>query len=134
MPQTLAFQPGFRLSVVDVIVLVLGAAGAMAASRVDPWLGLALAFPVAHFFLFCNVVRMSRPYELVWAATYVLLAGAQLLLGMPPWPLVFGVCLAVTCLVVALQMRQPSYHGVLWQRVNPALPQWWEAQQSVKTF
>ncbi|MET0311815.1 MAG: hypothetical protein ABW051_07165 [Burkholderiaceae bacterium] len=129
MNQPAAFQPGFRLSVTDVIVLMLGAGGAIAAARIDPWLGFAVAFPVAHFFLFCNVVRMSRPYELVWAAAFVSLAAAQLVLGVPSWPVVFLTCLAVTCVVVVLQARQPSYHGVFWQRLNPGLAQWWASRQ-----
>ncbi len=55
------FQPGFRLSGLDVIVLVVGGVASAYAMTVDRWFGIAIAFVVLHFFLFCNVLRMSRP-------------------------------------------------------------------------
>jgi hypothetical protein len=123
-----AFQPGFRLSKSDVAVLALGAIGAFRAAQVDMWLGIVVAFTVGHFFLFCNVVRMARPLELVWAVTFVFLCTASLLYGMPPWPVTLAISLALTCVLVVLQVRSPAYHGVLWERFNPKLRAWWEAQ------
>src|SRR4051812_47661861 len=55
------FQPGFRLSALDVIVLVVGGVASAYAMTIDRWFGIAIAFVVLHFFLFCNVLRMSRP-------------------------------------------------------------------------
>jgi hypothetical protein len=93
------------------------------------WWGFLVAFVVAHFFLFCNVVRMARPYELAWAAVFLPLASSTMLAGAPGWPVTTAASLAVTVAVVVLQMRRPSYHGVAWQRVNPGLPTWWEANR-----
>lgn len=121
------FKPGFRLSVTDVLVLVAGAVGAFFAAGIAPWAAAAIAFVVLHFFLFCNVLRMSRPLELVWAGVFLALAIAAIRLQVPAWPVVFAVSLAVTVVVAIVQLRLPSYHGVGWQRINPQLRQWWEA-------
>ena len=123
------FAPGFRLSVRDVIVIVIGIAAASYLFRVEPWWSFAVLFVVAHFFLFCNVVRMARPLELVWAATFLALASATLLTEAPGWPLTTAVSLVVTVVIVVVQMRKASYHGLGWQRINPGLRGWWDATQ-----
>jgi hypothetical protein len=123
------FAPGFRLSVRDVVVILLGGAAAFYLAQIDPWWSFAAVFVVAHFFLFCNVVRMARPLELVWAVTFVAFAAATLMTEAPGWPVTAAVSLAVTVTVVVLQIRKPSYHGLGWQRVNPGLRAWWDAQQ-----
>jgi hypothetical protein len=122
------FRPGFRISKIDVAVLLLGALGATSVARFDESLGFALAFTVAHFFLFCNVLRMARSLELSWAALFVLLAASTLLHGMPSWGHTFAVMLCVTLIFAALQLHKPSYHGIFWKRINPNLPQWWTQQ------
>ena len=124
------FRPGFRLYPRDVAVLVIGAAGTIWVAQLDAWLGVAIAFTVGHFFLFCNVLRMSRPYELAWAALFVLLAASTMLNELPGWGATMALMLGVTAVVAALQMRRPSYHGVLWQRINPGLREWWAARQN----
>ena len=125
-PQT--FAPGFRLSVSDVIVLVVGVAAALTLATVVWWWGFVIAFAVGHFFLFCNVVRMERPLELAWAGVFVALAAATIVFGTPSWLVTAAVSLLVTVVVVVLQMRRPSYHGLGWQRINPGLPAWWKSQ------
>jgi hypothetical protein len=122
------FAPGFRLSVSDLVVLIAGSVAALLLAGMVWWWGFVIGFAVGHFFLFCNVVRMARPLELVWAGAFVLLAASTIALGQPGWPLTICLSLALTALVVALQMRKPSYHGLGWQRINPGLPAWWQAQ------
>lgn len=124
------FSPGFRFSVRDALVLVIGAVAASALATVVAWWGFVVAFVVAHFFLFCNVVRMARPLELAWAVVFVALAAATLVLDAPGWPMTTSISLVATAVVVALQMRKPSYHGVGWQRINPGLRAWWDASKS----
>jgi hypothetical protein len=34
----------------------------------------------------------------------------------------------VTGIVVVVEMRKPSYHGVGWKWINPGLPAWWESR------
>ena len=126
------FSPGFRLSVVDVFVLGGGTAAAIALSMSVWWWGFIPAYVLAHFFLFCNVMRMARPLELIWAGVFVLLAGATVVFGTPGWLVTALVSLLVTVVVVAVETRKPSYHGVGWQRINPGLPAWWEASLAGK--
>jgi len=126
------FQPGFRLSLRDVIVILLGTAAASYLSTIEPWWGFIVAFVVAHFFLFCNVARMARPFELTWAAVFLALASSTLLTEAPGWPITTALSLATTLVVVVLQMRQPSYHGLGWQRINPGLRAWWNARREAR--
>ena len=121
------FQPGFRLSVIDVLVLVLGGVGSGYANTFDRWFGIAVAFVVLHFFLFCNVLRLPRLPELIWAGVFSAMACGAIALRFPPWSVVFGVSLMVTVAVAFIEIRRPSYHGVGWQTLNPGLPEWWRS-------
>ena len=125
------FSPGFRLSLVDIAVLLVGTIVAVALSFVLPWLAFVIAFVVGHFFLFCNIVRMARPLELIWAGVFVMLAGATVILESPGWLVTACASLVVTSVVVIIQARKPSYHGAGWQWINPGLPAWWESQSAV---
>jgi hypothetical protein len=120
------FCPGFRLSKLDVFVLIAGTVAAGVATLFVWWVGYVIALVIGHFFLFCNVFRLARPLELAWAAVFVVLAGATVAVGWPGWLVTTLATLATTAIVVALEMRKPSYHGVLWQRINPGLKTWWE--------
>jgi hypothetical protein len=125
-----AFVPGFRLSVADGLVLAGGLVGTIVLSMFAWWQGFAVGFVVAHFFLFCNVVRMARPLEFLWSGVFVALAGATIAIDMPGWVATFVVSAVVTAIVVVLEIRKPSYHGVGWKWINPGLPARWEAQMS----
>lgn len=127
------FAPGFRLSVVDGFVLLAGVAGTIILSMIVWWWGFVLGFVLGHFFLFCNVVRMARPLELLWSGVFVALAGATILLETPGWLVTALLSLVVTAIVVAVEMRKPSYHGVGWKWINPGLPAWWESHMVERT-
>lgn len=71
---------------------------------------------------------MARRFELVWAALFVALSASSALFGLPGWYASFGLSSLATLALVAAQLRQPSYHGILWQRVNPKLRDWWATQ------
>lgn len=123
-----AFAPGFRLSALDVAVLVGGTATTIVLAMFVWWWGFVLAFVLAHFFLFCNVVRMARPLELIWTGAFVVLAGATVAYETPGWLVTALVSSFMTVVVVIVEMRKPSYHGVGWRRINPGLPAWWESR------
>ena len=112
---------------IDIAVLVCGAIAAVAFWPETGWIGFVIAFVIGHFFLFCNVFRIARPLELVWSAVFVVLAAGTILTDTPGWPATISVSLVVTVIVVVIAMRRPSYHGICWQRVNPDLPDWWQA-------
>ena len=124
------FSPGFRLSILDIAVLVLGGAASAYSVSIDVWFGIAIAFVVLHFLLFCNVLRMSRPLELIWAGIFASLAVAAMSSGVLGWPVVFAASTFVTIVVVVIETRKPSYHGAGWRKLNPRLPEWWQANSS----
>jgi hypothetical protein len=121
------FAPGFRLSAVDAVVLILGALVSAALASIDRSYCLVVCIPLAHFFVFCNVFRVSRFPELIWAGIFMALAGTALVSGFPGWWVTVFVAVCVCAVVVVAEMRKASYHGIFWQRINPRLPDWWEA-------
>lgn len=125
------FAPGARLSALDVGVIVFTAVAAAYLSSITWWWGAGLAFVVAHFFLFCNIVRMARPLELVWATVFTGLAAMTILTSSPSPASTAALSLMVTLVVVALELRKPSYHGIGWQTINPNLPNWWNQNVAV---
>ena len=124
-----AFSPGFRCSAFDAAVLVLGGAAAVAVGAVHTWLGIAVGADVLHFFLFCNVVRMCRPLELVWAAGFTTLCGLAAA-EVVAWPWASAGSLVLTVVVVSVEVRRAAYHGVGWRTLNPGLPDRWRAGRS----
>ena len=126
------FKPGFRIDAVDVFALAVAGVAALVAGGIEWWMGFAIAFATGHFFLFCNVFRVRRSLELAWALVFVSAAGGTILRGEPGWLATVAGSLCLTVAVIVLQMRQPSYHGVGWRRINPGLPAWWEADAAAR--
>jgi hypothetical protein len=127
-PPSRIFSPGFRLSITDALVLLAGTGGAIVASRYKGTVAVILAVVVWHFFLFCNVVRLSRPRELVWAKIFVGMTLCTIFTGRPAWPINVGASLAVAAFLIFLETRKPWYHGAGWKKLNPNLRAWWDAQ------
>jgi len=111
---------GFRFSVVDGCAIALCVVGVL-------WLGELLRsfvgiLPCAlgHFFLFCNVFRVRRSFELVWTA--VLLLNFAIWLGVGfSWLGLLGTQTPFTLLAIAAELRSPRYHGIGARRLNPDL-------------
>jgi len=113
---------GFRFSVMDGWVLGVGLCATGYA-----WLWIAefawlIPFVLLHFLAFCNVFRIQRSLELIWALSFVINAGlwltdftpmALLCLFATQLPLTFGL------LIIAL--NRPDYHGIFCHRLNPHL-------------
>ncbi len=108
----------------DGLALVLAVAAVTHAATYAWWLAAGITFVVAHFFLFCNVFRIARSLELAWAAVFVLLVCGTVLTETPSWPWTVGISFAMTVIVIGLQMRRPTYHGLAWQWINPSLADW----------
>jgi hypothetical protein len=90
------------------------------------WAGFAVAFVVLHFFLFCNVFRISRSAELFWAGAFLLLAGSTLLTGLPGWVAVILGSIALSSYFIWRETKKPSYRGICWKQWNPDLRGWWD--------
>lgn len=112
---------GFRLSAVDVVVLVI--ATVVGAGGYAPMAGYSLFIPfvVYHFFLFCNVFRIRRKPELAWAGAFLAHLAAWVVVGGINIPMLFCLQLVVTVVVIAYEIRQPSYHGIFARRFNPRI-------------
>jgi hypothetical protein len=126
------FSPGFRLSVRDGVVLLVGCAVSLwLPEGFKPFRWVVLV-AVGHFFLFCNVFRISRALELIWAAIFILATIGAEAFSFFGWP-VISIAIGVTTVgVVACEMRKPSYHGICWKRINPRLREWWDARHPVE--
>lgn len=116
------------MSASDGAALIAGALVAAFAWPRVPWAGLCAAYVVVQFFLFCNVLRVSRALELAWIAAFLPAAASSGRGGPPGWPVTIGLSLAAAVVAAVVELRKPSYHGVGWSRVNPGLRAWWDAQ------
>ena len=121
------FAPGFRLSVRDMIVLILGVGISIGLGKNFWPASFFVVFAVGHFFLFCNVFRISRRLELVWAAIFIVLIGGSIFVQTPTWPVTVVVTICATIAVVFIEMKKPSYHGIFWKQINPRLRDWWDS-------
>jgi hypothetical protein len=124
------FRPGFRLGVFDCVVLCVGGIAAYFAFTLGSLAAAIPAYVIFTFFLYCNVFRIRRTPELIWAAAFTLTALASFYFQQPTWIVVFAVGIAFTIILIVIEMRHPSYHGVFWRSLNPHLPTWWEQHQS----
>ena len=124
------FDPGFRLSLIDILVLLSGAGGAWVLYPHNPNLSIGVAFVVAHFFLFCNIIRMSRIPELIWAFSFIMLSWLSLQFEFLAWNNVLYFSVLITLVLILREIRRPCYHGVLWRRLNPQLPDWFSENLS----
>jgi hypothetical protein len=82
------------------------------------WLVVVLA---THFFLFCNVFRVLRRRELIWAAFFVGNVAVWTASGrLGPFN-VLACQLPVTVGVIAWEIKAPRYHGIFAEWLNPRL-------------
>ncbi len=122
---TIKFKPGFRLSITDAIVLIAGGVAAIFLARVEVFTSFIIMFVLGHFFLFCNVFRISRPPELIWATVFTGLSIMTITVGFPGWTVTTVISLLTSVCCIIREIKLPSYHGILWQKFNPGLEEWW---------
>lgn len=105
-------KSGFRFSAVDAIAIV-GCAAITAAVR-KPLGDLAWLLPItlAHFFLFCNVFRVHRYFELAWAGLFIANVLAWVLAGGFCWSSVLAVQTPITLIGIAASLCSSNYHGI----------------------
>ena len=115
---------GFRFFVTDALVLALGVVGTGVLLRQDLPVWWLVPCVVGHFFLFCNVFRVRRSYELTWAVVFVINTGWWLNQGAFGWNPSLLCQLPVTLIVLIAEVRSPRYHGIWAQRLNPKLEEY----------
>jgi hypothetical protein len=104
--------PGFRFSAGDALVLLVGAVSTWLTWGVLGEMALLLPVVLFHFFLFCNVFRIRRSYELVWAGAFVLNLLAWQAAGAFPWRNVLVAQAPLTLLLILAETRSDRYHGI----------------------
>ena len=112
---------GFRFSLSDGVFILLCAAATWALrGSLDRAVWL---FPVvvAHFFLFCNVFRVRRSLELIWAAVFLVNAFAWMLADAFSWPGVLAVQTPITAAFIVAEIKSPDYRGIFARSLNPRL-------------
>jgi len=119
---------GFRFSLIDSVALGVFALTAFALHRFGSTLSWVVAIVAAHFFLFCNIFRVVRRRELIWAGIFVLNTLFWVLLARLDWFNVLACQLPVSAGVIAWEIRATRYHGVLADRLNPALEDYIEGR------
>ncbi len=105
-------KPGFRFSPRDAAVIGVFS---LATAWLWGWVGslsLLLLGVLIHFFLVCNVFRVRTRYELIWASSLLLNAGAWQLAGALSWQRLLGSQIVVTAFVIGAELRSPSYCGI----------------------
>ena len=106
---------GFRISGLDAIVLLLVVVATVVSYS---WLGvMAWLFVIVagHFFLFCNIFRIQRFFELIWAGLFVLNVSMWFVMDAFDWWWVLAVQSPVTILFIVMSFLKQDYHGVFWR-------------------
>lgn len=113
---------GFRLSVIDLLAIAICTMGMLMSM---PILGeIAWLFPITlgHFFLFCNVFRIRREFELFWAGVFVANVACWALAGRFDWLTVLTVQTPLTATLIITECFSPSYHGIFCKQVVDSSP------------
>ena len=123
-------QPwGFRFSGMDAAVIGVFAVAATALSIMESPLWWLLTIVAGHFFLFCNVLRVRRSLELVWAALFLANVAVWSSLDRLSCAGVLAGQLPVTAVLALIELRSQQYHGILAQRINPRLNDYLEQRR-----
>lgn len=117
-------RAGFRLSAVDVAFIAASAAAVvLLRERLGTWVW-SIPVAVGHFFLFCNVFRVRRSYELTWVAVFFCNAAGWVAADRFSWGSLLAVQAPFTIAAFVLEMRSRRYHGIFARRLNPHLDEW----------
>ncbi|MEI8384185.1 MAG: hypothetical protein WCJ09_29015 [Planctomycetota bacterium] len=113
---------GFRCSAIDLMVIAICAIGTIGFL---PILGeIAWLFPITlgHFFLFCNVFRIRREFELFWAGVFVVNVACWALAGRFDWLIVLAIQTPLTATLIITECLRSSYHGIFCKKVVDSSP------------
>ncbi len=122
---------GARMMVWDPPMLALCALGTAWAWPTIGAMSLVAPLVFGHFLLFCNVFRVRRSLELIWAGAFLLNAAVTIAsFDLDAVPYMAAAQLPVTLLVIGYELRHWRYHGVLADRLNPELVRYLEWSKS----
>jgi hypothetical protein len=109
----LSYEPkyGFRFSALDALAMVCGALVTGIGYAFVGELAFLVPYVLAHFFLFCNVFRIARNYELIWAGLFVANVCGCFAFDVGLLTVV-AIQLPITVCVIGLMLRRSDYHGI----------------------
>jgi hypothetical protein len=105
----------------DAFVIGVVLIGVLVLKRMANPLWWILAVVAGHFFLFCNVFRVRRSFELGWSALFVMNVTAWLYLEKFEWTNVLACQFPITAGLIFAELRSPRYHGIFARSVNSRL-------------
>lgn len=112
---------GFQFFATDAAAIAAFASLAMIFWHFGSPLSWILLTTATHFFLFCNVFRIVRRRELIWAATFIINIGLWTWLNKLSIAPVLLCQLPITTLLILMDVRSSTYHGIFASRLNPVL-------------
>jgi len=119
---------GFRFFPTDAAVIGVLATAAIVLHHAENPLWWILIVVGGHFFLFCNIIRVRRMFELLWAGLFIANIAAWLWFAELRWTGVLCVQLPITAGLVFAEFCSARYHGVLARRTNPRLNEYLEGR------
>jgi len=122
---------GFQFSRTDAVVIGFFVSSALFFEHFDNPLWWLLVIVAAHFFLFCNVFRVRRFFELWWAGIFIANAGLWLMFEKLVWTNVLACQFPVTAAFILTEMRTAYYHGVFARKINPRLTDYLEYRSDI---
>lgn len=108
----------FRLSVMDVLVLLLGIVLGIVGWNYVGDLGLFVPFVIMHFFLLCNIFRIRRKQELLWAGLFLINCSIWIIVGRMDVGWIFVTQFVITAAIIVNELRSPHYCGIFSHRIR----------------
>lgn len=102
---------GFRFSATDALAILVCAVATTLGLTMIGDVAWFFPFVLGHFFLFCNLFRVRRLPELVWAGGFLTLVVACLIANVSVLHAMWLV-LPLTAGVLIYSIRRPDYHGI----------------------
>lgn len=108
---------GFRFSATDALAIIVCAAVTIWLLPVLGSIAWLFPFVLGHFFLFCNIFRVPRKPELLWASFFITLAAICLVLDVSILHSMWMV-VPVTVGVLLYAVQLPTYHGIYSSKLD----------------
>lgn len=119
-PYKIRREPGFRLNMIDIMVLsIIGLLSWLAREPFSAhYLYLIPIYVGSSFFLFCNVFRIGNRLEPLWYIPFMVLT-LYGLIQQPEayWLLVLGVCEPLRVGLIVYRVRQGHYVGAFYRQL-----------------
>ena len=113
-------EPGFRLNLLDLILIsvLIAASAAWYAVFPDQYLYLLPLYVGGSFFLFCNVFRIGNRLEVPWYVTFVAFTVYGFAQPTFPWLPLLVVCEVLKWFLIAYRICKGPYVGAFHQQFS----------------